>query len=237
MLQSLMDFSYGKTAGDGGGLATSQAEEPLAAAIMRLGTPVLIGPGCEICSEGSPNDRLYQVLSGVVRICSYFEHGQRQISAFCFSGDLIGLEAGHVRSCNAEAVTACRLAVVRRPTLQAAAEHDATLCLAMYQAAARSLSQLQAHIALLSQKSALDRVAEFLRGSADRQVEPDVIELPMTRQDIADYLNLTIETVSRSMTQLQDLGVISLDGARRIQLQGLRRSRTVTTHAAPVRAA
>lgn len=192
---------------------------PLTDALARLGSTVLVERNGEIFADGEPAEHVYKVLSGVVRISTYTEDGRRQISAFHFPGEVFGLQAEPAYIFSAEAVTPCKLSLVRRSALRAEAERNPSLCGAICQSVTQAFSRLQAHVVLLGRKSAQERVTVFLRRLAERQSTSGLIELPMSRQDIADHLGLTIETVSRTMTQLQDLGVIALDGSRRVKVQ------------------
>lgn len=185
-------------------------------ALEGLGTITTVDRNGEIFAQGEPVTHLYKVVSGVVRTCIYLEDGHRQIGSFQLADDVFGLEPGERHAFSAEAVTACRVMRVRRSTLEMASEREPELCRAMLAYTFRSMTRLRAHVTLLGRRSALERVVTFLRILSERQRQPGVIELPMSRQDIADHLGLTIETVSRTMTQLQDIGLITLEGSRRV---------------------
>ena len=192
----------------------------LAEALAALGTTISVERNGEVFAVGEPAEYLYRVAAGVVRSCLYTEDGRRQIGSFYLPGDIFGFEIAAGRTFSAEAVSDCRLLAVRRTALRYAAERDSELCLSMLAIATRSAERPQAHVALLGRKSAVERVSGFLHALAGRQHNPSVVELAMSRQDIADHLGLTIETVSRTMTQLQDMGAISLDGSRRVRVPG-----------------
>ncbi|MEW5420429.1 helix-turn-helix domain-containing protein [Amorphus sp. 3PC139-8] len=186
---------------------------------LRLGGTILVERNGEIYADGEPAEHVYEVMSGVVRICSYLEDGRRQICAFHFPGDVFGFELDEVHAFSAEAVTPCKLAMARKSAFKDAASREPTLCAAMCRTVATSFAQLQAHVVLLGHKSAQQRVTAFLKALTRHHANAGVVELPMSRQDIADHLGLTIETVSRTITQLQDLGVISLEGSRKITVR------------------
>lgn len=196
-----------------------EQDESLRDVFLRLGGTALVERNGEIYADGEPAEHVYEVISGVVRICSYLEDGRRQICAFHFPGDVFGFDLAETNSFSAEAVTPCKLAVIKKSVFRDAATRNPALCAAMCRTVATSFAQLQAHVVLLGHKSAQQRVTAFLQTLAKRQTGCSVVELPMSRQDIADHLGLTIETVSRTITQLQDLGVISLDGSRRITVR------------------
>jgi len=193
--------------------------DALAQALARFGAVSLLERNAEIFAQGEAATHLYKVVSGVVRTCVYLEDGHRQIGSFQLPGDVFGFEPTETHTFSAEAVTECRVMCVSHAALKAAAERDPWLCRAILGCTVRSMDRLQAHVTLLGRRSALERVVAFLRTLSERQMRPAVIELPMSRQDIADHLGLTIETVSRTMTQLQEIGLITLDGSRRVRVR------------------
>jgi CRP-like cAMP-binding protein len=147
--------------------------------------------------------------------------GRRQISAFHLPGDLFGLESGEGHSCSAEAINQSTVLVVKRSAVLAAAEREGDVARQLWGITARELGRAQNHSMLLI-KSAQERVASFLLEIARRFSLGAAVELPMSRQDIADYLGLTIETVSRTLTQLQGAATIELPASRRGTSQPLR---------------
>jgi len=168
-----------------------------------------------IYEEGDGATAFYKVISGVVRTCRFSQDGRRHIDAFYMQGDVFGFELGAVHVFSAEAVTDCTLQPCRRRGLEDAVAHDEGAALHLYGYAMRQLERARAHSQLLGRCSAMQKLAAFLLElSADRKTLP--IELAMTRQDIADYLGLTIETVSRTLAQLEKTGVINLAAPRRI---------------------
>jgi CRP/FNR family transcriptional regulator, nitrogen fixation regulation protein len=171
-----------------------------------------------IYEEGDAATVFYKVISGVVRTCRFSQEGRRHIDSFYTPGDIFGFELGAVHAFAAEAVTDCTLQPCRRRGLEDAVAHDEGVALHLYSYAMRQLERARAHSQLLGRCSAVQKLAAFLLElSADGKAMP--IELPMTRQDIADYLGLTIETVSRTLAQLEKSGVISLLAARRIAVK------------------
>jgi len=172
----------------------------------------------EIFAEEEEADFVYQVLSGAVRDVRILSDGRRQIGAFHLAGDVFGLDCGERHRYCAEAVVDCEIALVRRSALDKAADADGSAARKLWSLTSRDLRRLQDHMLLLGRKSALERVASFLIGMADRNPEDDAVDLPMSRSDIADYLGLTIETVSRTLTQLERDHAISMSGSRHIVL-------------------
>ena len=173
----------------------------------------------EIFGEGEPADFVYRVISGAVRTYRVLSDGRRQIGDFHLTGDLFGLEASREHMFSAEAIGHCEILVCRRSTLFGIAARSAELGQALWAQTALELERAHAHLMLLGRKSACERVATFLAALSDRHPEDREIVLHMSRQDIADYLGLTIETVSRTFTQLQADGVIALKGCRHVQVR------------------
>lgn len=168
----------------------------------------------EIFGEGEPAEHLYRVVSGVVRTIRFTTDGRRQILAFHFPGDVFGIEMGDRHAQAAEAVTDASVSVVRRSMVEAAAARDAQAAQGLLRLVTTHLQKSQEHVLVLGRKGAGERVAAFLLQLADR-VRPD-IELPMSRADIADYLALTIETVSRAFTQMERDHAIDLPSSRHV---------------------
>lgn len=172
----------------------------------------------EVYGEDEPAEFLYQVVTGAVRTYRMLDDGRRQIVAFYLPGDVFGVEAGDVHLASAEAVSDSRVLVVKRASAMARAELERDLSRQLWTLAVHELQRVQQHsLALI--RSAEERVAGFLLEMANRCNSGGEIELPMSRQDIADYLGLTIETVSRTFTQFASSGVIALETSRRVQLR------------------
>jgi CRP/FNR family nitrogen fixation transcriptional regulator len=168
-----------------------------------------------IFAEGDEAVSFYKVVSGVVRSCKFQNDGRRHIDAFYMPGDVFGFEVGPEHELSAEAVTDCAVTAYPRRALEARAGGDGAAALQLYTFAMRSLARARAHSQLLGRASAAHKLAAFLlEVSAGKPAE--AIDLVMTRQDIADYLGLTIETVSRTLSLLEREGVIRLAAARRI---------------------
>ena len=184
-----------------------------------IGTPMRFARNSEIYGEDEAAEYLYQVVSGAVRTYKVLEDGRRQIGAFYLPGDIFGFEAGETHISSAEAICETRVIVVKRSALMVRADHEKDLARQLWDATAQELRRFQEHLMLLI-CSAEERVVGFLHEMARRTVKNAAIELPMSRQDIADYLGLTIETVSRTFTQLEQNGAISLPTSRRVELRG-----------------
>ena len=195
-------------------MAGQDASEPLRTA----GTVVQIAEGREIIAEGGDTDVFYKVVSGVVRVCKFLSDGRRQIEAFHVAGALFGFELGQERSLSAEAVSDCTLVSYRRRSVETLAQKDQSISHQLFLYAMQSLARAQDHSLLLGRRGAAEKVASFLLDWAKHAADKRVLHLAMTRQDIADYLGLTIETVSRSLTRFERDGVIALPHSRQVKI-------------------
>ncbi len=171
----------------------------------------------EIYGEGEPAEYVYKVVSGAVRTYRVLSDGRRQVSAFYLPGDVFGLELGAEHAGSAEAVVSSKVLFVRRSALLQASQRNGDVARELLAITARELRRAQNHTLLLI-KSAQERVAAFLLEMGQRISGAAAFDLPMSRQDIADYLGLTIETVSRTLTQLEENATIKLVASRRIVL-------------------
>jgi CRP/FNR family transcriptional regulator, nitrogen fixation regulation protein len=186
-------------------------------AMETMGNQMRFGPNEEIFGDGEPAEYVYKVIKGAVRTYKILCDGRRQIGGFYLPGDIFGLEIGKEHQFSAEAIKDVTVVVVRRGAILSLAERDCDAARELWSFTGRELNRVQEHLLLLV-KSAQQRVACFLLEMSARLAATDAIELPMSRQDIADYLGLTIETVSRTMTQLASEQAIALPSARRIVL-------------------
>ena len=184
-----------------------------------MGACMTFARDAEIFAEDEPAEYIYKVVIGAVRFCKLMSDGRRQIGAFYLPGDIFGLETEEAHSFAAESIGHSRILVVKRSAFLAEAVRDRTLVRQLWTQTAEHLHRAQTHMLLLGRKNAQERIVAFLLDIASRQRSSGPIELPMSRQDIADYLGLTIETVSRTLTQLERDGVISIPVARRIVLR------------------
>lgn len=198
-------------------LTDHQAGHTLFGSAELLGTPMSFARDAEIYGENEPSDYVYMILSGTVRVYKILQDGRRQIEGFYHADDVFGLEFGADHASSAEAVTQTSVIVVRRSSVLAAAAHNRNVADKLWSLTGRELEHARGH-AMLLVKTAQERVASFLIAMANR-LTGNVVELPMSRQDIADYLGLTIETVSRTLTQFQQNSAIELPSSRRMILR------------------
>jgi CRP/FNR family nitrogen fixation transcriptional regulator len=186
---------------------------------MRLmGAMISYPRDTEIFGENEPAEYVYKVISGSVRTYKILADGRRQIAGFHLPGDIFGSQFGEAHTLSAEAVADAKVLVVKRSALTALASRDAAVARELFSLTSRELRRMQERILLLV-KSAQERVASFLLEMAERASAGNIVELPMSRQDIADYLGLTIETVSRTLTTLEGAAAIEVPTSRCIVLR------------------
>jgi CRP/FNR family transcriptional regulator, nitrogen fixation regulation protein len=190
----------------------------LGGSIELMGASMPFARNSEIYGESEPADYLYKVISGTVRTYKVLSDGRRQIGAFYLPGDMFGLEMGDEHTFSAEAITDAKVLVMKRSAVVALATRDNEVARRLWTLTSRELQRVQDHIMLLV-KTARERVVSFLLEMAARMPASNAVELPMSRQDIADYLGLTIETVSRTLTSLENAAAIELPSSRRIVLR------------------
>ena len=183
---------------------------------------VTFAPRRLIFMETAPAASLYNVTDGVVKIYKMMPDGRRQVTGFLFPGDFLGLIQNETYAYSAEAVTETRLCQFPRVRLEALLKELPTLEQRLLGMASHELAAAQDQMVLLGRKSARERVASFLlmlSKATERQgLQADFIVVPMSRSDIADYLGLTTETVSRTLTQLSSESLIRLSNEKHVQL-------------------
>jgi CRP/FNR family nitrogen fixation transcriptional regulator len=181
-----------------------------------IGSVVSLRSGRELYAEGDSATYWYRVTSGVVRTCKLLPDGRRQIDDFLFPGDFFGLEASAEHCVGAEAVTSASVISYSRSRLDGMAADDARLSARLLQLTLKRLGKAHQRLLLLGRKTAEEKLATFLLEMLDRSDESDAVDLPMSRTDIADYLGLTIETVSRTFSIFKRDGVVELPTAHRV---------------------
>jgi CRP/FNR family nitrogen fixation transcriptional regulator len=185
-------------------------------ALEMLGTVVPVRAGAEIYGEGDTATAWYRVQCGVLRTCKLLPDGRRQIEDFLFPGDFFGLENRGEHSFAAEAITAATVVRYSRPRLTAAAASNSRLAARLLDVTLEQLGKVHDRLLLLGRKTAEEKLTTFLLEMLDRSPDGDAIDLAMSRTDIADYLGLTIETVSRTFSMMKHEGVIALPSAQHV---------------------
>jgi CRP/FNR family nitrogen fixation transcriptional regulator len=178
-----------------------------------LGVSIEYRAGVEIYGEGEPIEYVYEVVRGAVRTVKVLTDGRRTICGFIF-----GLEEGREHSLSADAIGDCAVRVIRWRALIGMAGYDRELARPLLAVTWRETARMHDH-ALMLIKTAQERVGSLLLEMSDRICIGDLIVLPMSRQDIADYLGVTIETVSRTFTILENTSAIALPSARTVVLR------------------
>jgi CRP/FNR family transcriptional regulator, nitrogen fixation regulation protein len=174
--------------------------------------------GAEIFGEAEPAEYIYQVIDGSVRSYKLLSDGRRQINAFHLSGDIFGLENRDTHRFTAEAIVDTTVRLMKRSSLTHVAETDATVARDLLNMTASSLQHAEDHMLLLGRKTSLERVAAFLLEMDPRLTAAGIMALPMCRRDIADYLGLTLETVSRALSILHSEGILGFIGQTQRQI-------------------
>jgi len=206
--------------------------------MRQCGATMFYSRKAEIYTENATANHLYKVISGAVCTCRFLSDGRRQIGGFYLPGDILGLERVDKQALSAEAITDVEILVIKKNMLLALAGRDVAIVNQLLCLTALELAKAQKR-ALLLFNCAQERVAAFLLDLAKRTSAGDSLELPMLRQDIADYLGLTIETVSRSLSALESNSSIEVWRSRRVVLRNraaLRsaRHRAARKHATPL---
>jgi CRP/FNR family nitrogen fixation transcriptional regulator len=203
-------------------LAPAPWSVPDVPAFEMTGTVMRFAADRRIYAEGDEARSFYKVISGTVRTCQFLSDGRRQIDAFHQPGDFFGFEAGSDHRLAAEAVTDCMVVAYRRRGLESLLIEDHQLSRWFFSLAMSSMARAREHSLLLGRASAAQKVAAFLLEMAERGDSDTVVELPMGRQDIADYLGLTIETVSRTLSHMEKDKTIALPSPRKVVLKDRR---------------
>lgn len=194
--------------------------------LLGIGITVNRAAGQTTVVEGDPRTHAFRVLTGAVRLYKALPDARRQVVDFLIPGECFGLLGADHYSYSVEAILPSSLARYARTNLEAALRSSPELALRLLEAARTDLEQAHGHMLLLGRKSAEEKVATFLVRFARRlgtSTEGVItLRLPMTRQDVADYLGLTIETVSRTLTRLRQEGFITFASPQDVILQRLR---------------
>jgi CRP/FNR family transcriptional regulator, anaerobic regulatory protein len=171
-------------------------------------------PKQDIFFEGDAKQSIYRIESGAVCLYKTMADGRRQIFDFAFPGDLIGLGASHSYSCSAQAIGSASLKSIPLARVYQLAARDPGFALELYEAVSTQLEATRELLMTLGQQSAIERVSIFILRLSQRNAKngknPNLLNIPMTRSDIADLLGTTIETVSRSLTKLRQEKVIDI---------------------------
>ena len=185
----------------------------------RLGTVSKFERNQTIYFEGDEAGHCYRVKSGTVRLCKVTEDGRRQIAAFLTAGDLFGWTDHGLYGFSAEAVTGVTLEKFSRVRIEDAVKANPALGRRILALLSTQLASAHEHLLLLGRMTAAERIANFLLDLGKRQHKDGTVLLAMCRKDIADYLGLTVETVSRTMNALKRKGIIAFAEPENVRLK------------------
>jgi CRP/FNR family transcriptional regulator, nitrogen fixation regulation protein len=171
-----------------------------------------------IVCEGDPTDYMFLVVSGTVRTCRTYETGTRSIIAFYLPGDLLGWTNAAKHSLSVEAATDAIIVFLKRSVLLSVASQERGFANTLLAATTNELLRTQEHAMMIS-RNAQCRVAKFLTDLWTRLGKTACLDIPMSHQDIADHLGLTIETVSRVITNLERAGLVRRVSPQKLILQ------------------
>jgi CRP/FNR family nitrogen fixation transcriptional regulator len=183
--------------------------------LEQFGSTISVPRDREIYGQADEAAWCYRVVSGCVRVVNLLEDGRRQISEFLMPGDTFGFDALESYDFAAEAVSDVVLRRYPRRMVDALAERNIGLARRLRDVTSTSLRLAHTRLVLLGRKTASERIATFLLEMADRlpQISANVLDLPMSRTDMADHLGLTIETVCRVLAHLRRDGTIAINRA------------------------
>lgn len=189
-------------------------DEPDLHRLSELAEVLTLKAGAVIAREGEPAPHVFTITSGSLRVYRLLPDGRRQITGFLFAGDFLGLAVGETYVFSAEAMEPSTVCRFRKGPFRALVESSSPLEHMLLHRTMHELEAAQNQMLLLGRKTAIERMASFLLDlpghDPARPLEPGHIRLPMKRGEIADYLGLTIETVSRVLTRMKVKGLISM---------------------------
>lgn len=179
--------------------------------------------GQPLFHEGDAATQVYNVTEGALKLYKLLPDGRRQIMGFMLPGDFIGISLDGEHAFTAEALQRTRMCRFSRSRFSEFAEDHPSLEREVYKLAAHELAAAQAQVVLLGRKSAIERIASFLLDLLKRQQQHEgtthnIVDLPMSRSEIADYLGLTKETVSRVFAELKKRRLMRLVTLNRVEL-------------------
>lgn len=187
-------------------------------ALERIGTRLTFARNDEIYAEGDGAECWYKVVVGTVRVCTLLADGRRHVGEFCFTGDCFGFDGSAERLYSAEAVGDVIVMRFPRKVTEQLTDQNPALARMLRDTMLRDLANAHGRTLVLGRMTAPERVAAFLLEMCERQDRAKLFDLSMSRNDIADYLGLTIETVCRTLSAFKRDGIIAVPNAHRIEL-------------------
>ncbi|ODR97963.1 hypothetical protein AUC68_10635 [Methyloceanibacter methanicus] len=220
----VLDFPQTQTSPTSALLAHARDDDDL----QTSSVPINFARNSEIFAEGEGAGYVYKIVSGVVRVSKLLPDGRRQISAFHLPGDMFGFEVDDVHHVSAEAIGPVKVLAYKWQSLLSATSSRGFVH-ELLNRTMIGLRQTQDHLLLLGRKNALERLAAFLIEMARRTGSDRSLHLAMPRHDIADYLGLTLETVSRMFAELKEAGIIKLESARQVSVLDMSKLEAMAT--------
>lgn len=193
------------------------------AKLRGLGSQFRLGRGQPLFHEGDPAGRVFTLTGGALKLYKLLPDGRRQVTGFVHPGDFLGISVDDEHAFSAEALEQSKLCAFPRARFDDFVEGHGEMERELYRMAAHELAAAQEQMVLLGRKTAAERLASFFLSLARRverrqDVPAGFIDLPMSRSDIADYLGLTKETVSRVLALLKQRRLVRLDAIDRIEI-------------------
>lgn len=200
-------------------------EEAVARPLLSGAAPRRLAPREHAYYQGDEGSHVYRIERGIMKLYRLLPDGRRQIICFKFPGDLIGFEAGERRPCSAEAVTDVDLRCLPMHIASERLRQDARIGVELVEILAAELADARNQLAVLNRRSAIEKLAAFIIDLWGREAarEDASVDLQVSRSDMADFLGLTIETVSRSLTKLKLHKVIALPEPQRLVILDIHR--------------
>jgi CRP-like cAMP-binding protein len=194
-------------------------------ALKRIGAKARFQANETIFNAGDVADQAYKVVSGTVRLCKHMPDGRRQIAQFLFPGDYFSFFALGEHNFTAEAVTDAVLVSYPQAQIERLGEEHPNLKARFYQILSQRVLDIQNHLTMLGRQTAKEKLASFLTLLSQRAGSEDdnLVDVTMSRQDMADYLGLTVETVCRVLAQLKKAGIIDMPTHHRFALKNMKR--------------
>lgn len=193
------------------------------AQLKKLGPTLRLGSGQTLFREGDPAGRVFTLTRGSLKLYKLLPDGRRQIVGFMFPGEFLGISIDDEHAFTAELIEDSQLCSFSRSRFASFLAEHPSMERELYRMAAHELSAAQHQLVLLGRKTATERLASFLLLLADRADEArgekvDSVHLPMGRADIADYLGLTKETVSRTLSTFRAARLIRLRALDEVEI-------------------
>ena len=191
-------------------------------ALDRTGIPLHIPQNRTIFSQGEPVDHAYKIVSGVVRLCKHLPDGRRQIAQFLFPGEYFSFVTIGDHGFSAEAVVDVTLLSFPQKQVERLCQEHPNMRVRLFELLSRRVHDIQNHLTRVGRQTAKERVAAFLLLLLQRLgTDGTRIAVPMNRQDIADYLSLTMETVSRTLSLLKAARIVSVPDLHQLELRNI----------------